>query len=45
MVKIRERLKRPRRVAITTDGWSTKQYNDSYLGKFRRFDDIYFILI
>lgn len=33
MEKIKERLQRPRRLAATIDGWSSKNYNDSYLGK------------
>ena len=31
--KFRERLGSARRVSATTDGWSTSNYNDSYLGK------------
>ena len=31
--QFRERLATARRVSVTTDGWSTKNFNDSYLGK------------
>ena len=31
--QFRERLSTARRVSVTTDAWSTKNFNDSYLGK------------